>query len=191
MRILITGASGSGTTTLGHAFARELKIACFDSDDYFWLPTEPPYQERRDPTARLSLLLADLAKSQHSVISGSVMGWGRELEDCFSLVVFLVLDAELRVARLRERETARFGRADAEFLAWAAQYEEGRMEGRSRALHERWLSERSCPILHIEGDLSVREKVRRVSQALSDLNLQPPGATKVAIRPGPSPAGGG
>jgi len=172
MRTLITGASGSGTTTLGHALASELKIACFDADDYFWLPTEPPYQEKRDPNLRLSLLLGDLAKTQHAVISGSVMNWGAELEDSFSLIVFLTLDTELRIARLRERETARFGRADPEFLNWAAQYEEGRMEGRSRALHEKWLTERSCSVLRIEGDLSVSEKVGCVAKALSNTPLQ-------------------
>src|SRR5215510_5635478 len=167
MRVLITGASGTGTTTLGRALSTQLGMAFFDADDYFWLPTEPPYQEKRDPAARLSLILADLAKVPSAVVSGSVMKWGAELEEAFSLVVFLTLDTELRVARLREREMARFGRAEAQFLKWAAQYEEGHMAGRSRALHEQWLNERSCPILRLDGDLSVAERVVRVTEALS------------------------
>ena len=63
MRVLVTGASGSGTTTLGRALSRELEASFFDVDDYFWVPTEPPYQQQRDSSARLSLLLADLAKA--------------------------------------------------------------------------------------------------------------------------------
>lgn len=155
---------------MGRALSTQLGIAFFDADDYFWLLTEPPYQEQRAPAARLALMLADLTKVPAAVVAGSVMKWGAELEEGFSLVVFLTLATELRVARLREREIARFGRADAQFLEWAAQYEEGRMAGRSRALHEQWLRERSCAILQLEGDLSVAERVVRVTEALSNLH---------------------
>src|SRR5262245_27358892 len=115
-RILVVGASGSGTTTLARALAGELRIARLEIDDYFWSPTETPYRERRDERARLSLILTDLAKVRDCVLAGSVMNWGAELEDSFSLIVFLTLDAQVRVARLREREIARFGRVDPEFL---------------------------------------------------------------------------
>ena len=100
MRVLVTGASGSGTTTLGRALSRELEVAFFDADDYFWVPTEPPYQQQREPSARLSLLIADLAKVPKSITAGSVINWGRELEDSFSLIVFLTMPSELRLARL-------------------------------------------------------------------------------------------
>ena len=42
-RIHILGASGSGTTALGQALAEHLRCPHFDTDDYFWLPTDPPY----------------------------------------------------------------------------------------------------------------------------------------------------
>lgn len=173
MRLLVTGASGSGTTTLGRALSGELTVAFFDVDDYFWLPTEPPYQRTRDRSARLALLVADLAAVPHAVAAGSVIGWGRELEDSFSLVVFLTLQVDLRLSRLREREVARFGRADAKFLEGAAQYDEGHSDENSRIGDERWLAERSCPVLRIEGDVSVRDRVARVANALSNLHLQP------------------
>jgi adenylate kinase family enzyme len=168
MRELITAASGSGTTTLGRALSRELEVAFFDADDYFWVPTDPPYQQQRDPSARLSLLLADLAKVEQSVTAGSVIDWGVELEDSFSLIVFLTLQRDLRFARLCEREVARFGRADPEFLEWAAQYDDGSTDVNSRKGDERWLTKRSCPVLHVEGDISVPERVARVVKALSD-----------------------
>jgi hypothetical protein len=68
MRVLVTGAAGSGTTTLGRALSGELKIAFFDVDDYFWLPTEPPYQQKRNRSARFSLLVADLAKAPSATL---------------------------------------------------------------------------------------------------------------------------
>ena len=166
MRVLVTGASGSGTTTLGRALSEELKVAFFDVDDFFWLPTEPLYQQKRAPSARLSLFVEELAKVAHSVTSGSVIGWGGELENSFSLIVFLTLQHELRLTRLRQRETARFGRANPEFLEWAAQYDAGKLDVNSRIGDEKWLSERSCPVLRIEGDSSVLEGVERVANAL-------------------------
>lgn len=166
MRILITGASGSGTTTLGRALAQELECAFFDADDYYWVPSHPPFRHKRESALRLSLLLADLDQVASAVLSGSVLNWGPEIEDSFSLIIFLTLPASIRVARLRQRELAQFGQVDPKFLEWAAQYDEGRMTGRSLARHEQWLAERSCEVVRIDGDLSVEERVARFLAAM-------------------------
>jgi hypothetical protein len=133
----------------------------FDADDYYWLPTNPPYRVKRNQAERLSLLAHALGSSGHgAVIAGSVMDWGTEIEDSFSLIVFLRVPAVIRVERLRKRELARFGSVDNDFLEWAAQYDEGRMSGRSLQRHEGWLGRRSCKVLRIEGDMPV-EVVRQ------------------------------
>jgi len=43
----------------------------------------------------------------------------------------LYLPVELGLERLKRREVKRFGQARPEFLAWAAQYDEGGVPGRS------------------------------------------------------------
>ena len=91
-----------------------------------------------------------------------MVGWGRALEDSFDLVVFLYLDADLRIARLREREQRVLGHVDPAFLAWAAQYDAGPSEGRSLAKHRAWLAERTCPVLELPGDLTVDARVAAV-----------------------------
>lgn len=155
MLIHITGASGSGTTTLGVALAQRLGAAHMDTDDYFWLPSEPRYTTRRDGSERRFLLLADLDAAQHAVVSGSLMGWGAELEDAFALIVFLYVPTAARIERLQRRETARYGSANPEFLAWAAEYDNGPKEGRSLAKQQAWLHARHCPVLALEGDLAI------------------------------------
>ena len=169
-RILITGASGSGTTTLGRALATRLRCAFYDADDYYWLPTNPPFQCKQDPTIRTSRLLQDLQNASTAVVAGSILNWGVELEDSFSLIVFLTLAAKIRMARLRQRETQRFGRVDPAFLAWAAQYDEGLLGGRSRSKHETWLAKRRCAVLRIDGDTSTEARLGRV---LGVLNVAP------------------
>ena len=166
-RVLVMGSSGSGTTTLGRAVAERLGIAFFDADDYYWLPTDPPFRQKRDESSRFDMMSTDLGRASSAVVAGSIMNWGRELEDSFSLIVFLILDAAIRIERLRIRELALLGRIDEAFLEWAAQYEEGRLPGRNRARHEKWLRERSCPVLRLDGDLSVNERLERVIETLA------------------------
>jgi hypothetical protein len=137
-----------------------------DADSYYWLPGSPPFKYKRAATQRLALLSADLHATAGVVLSGSIMGWGAEVESAFDLVVFLYLPAHLRIARLHERETARFGVADPEFLEWAAQYDAGPAEGRSLAKHEAWLARLTCPVLRLDQDQTVEERLCLVRQAL-------------------------
>jgi len=169
---LITGAAGSGTSTLGRALAREIGAAAIEADDHFWIASDPPFQTKRAPGERLESVLAEMQRHPRAVLAGSVVGWGAEVEDGFSLMVFLAVPTALRLARLEQRELERFGKVDAAFLEWASQYDEGRLPGRSRALHEEWLSGRSCPKLRIEGGVPVREGVLKVVEALSGNGLK-------------------
>lgn len=162
MRLLITGASGSGTSTLGRALSESVGGEHFESDDYFWLPTSPPYQKRRDSGERLHALMADLRASSAPVLSGSIVAWGQDAEDFFDLIVFLYVDVELRLERLTNREFERFGRVSPELLKWASEYDTVSREERSLAVHKGWLANRKCPVLQLVGDMSVEDRVSRV-----------------------------
>lgn len=173
MRIHITGASGSGTTTLGEAIARELSLTHLDADAYYWMPTSPPFRTKRDAAERLFSLHADIEAVSGIVLSGSIVDWGREVEDAFDLIVFLYLPAKKRIERLQKREVERYGLVDPAFLEWAWQYDEGPPEGRSLAKHNAWLNQRSCPVLRLEEDHTVSERVRYVRQALPSSPFNP------------------
>ena len=164
MRIHVTGASGAGSSTLAAALASTIGGTHLETDDYFWLPTSPPYQARRDHRSRLERLRTDLHAAPAPVLAGSIMGWGADVEDAFDLIVFLYVEASIRLERLERREIERFGKADAAFLAWASAYDAGPSEGRSLASHRRWLARRKCRVLEIVGDSSVDERVSRVLQ---------------------------
>jgi hypothetical protein len=45
------------------------------------------------------------------------------------------------------------------FLAWAAAYDEGGFDMRSRQRHDQWLSTLPCPILRLEGEYSIEEQL--------------------------------
>lgn len=109
VHIHVMGASGSGTTSLGRALAEKLDIAHLDTDDFFWLPTDPPFTTPRDADDRIRLLLDEAARHDGWVLSGSALKWGRPIEPFYDLIVFLRIDPELRMTRILAREIARYG----------------------------------------------------------------------------------
>ncbi|MBX8514917.1 AAA family ATPase [Pseudomonas cichorii] len=170
--ILITGAAGTGTSTLADALAKKLSTPQLEADDFLWLPSNPPYKHLADKTQRGERLLQEMRSHGRAIVAGSIIGWGQPLENEFDLV-FLYLPVELRLERLVRREVRRFGQANPEFLAWAAQYDEGGVSGRSLARHQEWLSMRTCPVLRLEGDMSVKDRVLQILDALDGLNVIP------------------
>lgn len=164
-RIHILGASGAGTTTLGLRLAERLEAPHFDTDDFFWEPTDPPFQRPRPREERQALLLGAIEGRERWVLSGSLCGWGDVAMPFFDLVIFLGVPAELRLARLRRRETEKFGLEAVSpggrmhekftaFLDWAARYDEGGLDMRSRARHEHWLAGLGCEVVRYEGEMA-------------------------------------
>jgi hypothetical protein len=104
------------------------------------------------------------------VLSGSVMGWGGSLLEACDAIVFLTVDADLRMSRLRERELARYGDVDEAaheaFFEWAQSYDDPSFSGRSRARHERWLATIPLPVLRLDGALPVQDLVEAVDRWL-------------------------
>ena len=171
-RFHLVGASGSGTSTLGHALARHVGVPHFDTDDYFWIPTDPPFEKICPVHERHGLLAPDLARDAW-VLSGSLCGWGDVYIPRFDLVIFCAVPAEIRLARLEARERERYG-ADAiapggalyekyeAFMAWAASYEDGEPINRSRPMHESWLAALPCPVLRLEDSDDVATRLHAV-----------------------------
>ena len=102
MRIHVTGASGSGTTTLAGMLAEELKYPHFDSDDYFWAPSEVPYTVKRAAGERGVMIVSDLTANPDWVLSGCKANWAEA--DTDHLPLFNLPGAEDdRVGRRRDR----------------------------------------------------------------------------------------
>jgi len=169
-RVHTVGASGSGTTTLAVTISAKHGHRHLDIDDFFWLPTSPPYREQRPRDARLALLRHALSESPRWVLSGSLCGWGDALIPEFELVVFLAVPTPIRWRRLQQREVERYGRpavtpggtlydAHVAFLEWAGQYDSGGPEMRSRAMHDTWLMALPCTVVKLEDDRSPAEQL--------------------------------
>lgn len=176
-RINVIGASGTGKSTLAKALAGRLGVPLFESDDYYHLPSDPPYSKQRPVEERLRLVRRDLGGSSGWVLSGCVAGWGGDPGISYSLVVFLYLPPALRLERLRQREEARFGArirpggdmhaTHLEFMAWTAGYDSG-ASGGGNALpsHRAFLEVLDCPVLLLETPLKLEQQLAAVVAAL-------------------------
>ena len=176
-RIHIFGASGAGTTTLGRAVADALAIPHHDTDDYYWLPTTPPYRQARAVADRLRLMREMFLERSDWVLSGALDGWGEPVVQFFDLVVFVEVPVDVRLSRLRDREARHFGldavasggwrhRETEEFIEWASHYDDGSREGRNLVRHLAWLGALTCPVLRIDGTRPVPDMVRDIVAAL-------------------------
>jgi adenylate kinase family enzyme len=176
MRIYITGASCAGVTTLGRSLATQLGLRHADVDDYFWMPTNPPFTTKRPVPERVPLIQQALGEDNW-VLTGSCMVWGDALLAQVDRIVFVVTPTAVRLERLAAREKARFGERIAPggdmhdihvgFREWAAQYDDPEFSGRNRAWHERWLAGQTAPVLHVDGTDSAEQVVAQVVLGLA------------------------
>lgn len=176
-RLHVFGASGSGTTTLARAIASDWSVPCYDCDDFYWQPTVTPFIEKRVIEDRLRLMEEMFLPRSAWVLSGSLFSWGSSLIPYFDAVVFLSLDNAKRMQRLQEREERRYGasaispggahyRKFRQFMDWNARYEDPNFSGRSRASHEKWMSDLRCPIIRVDSSHPVDGLVAQVNSEL-------------------------
>ena len=178
VRLHVFGASGSGTTTLGQAVEAAIGLPHFDSDSFFWLPTEPPFTAPRPKPERDAMAFQALSGSDQWVLSGSIVSWSPTVVELVDRAVFLYLPSQVRLARLRARETERYGdriepggdmhEASTAFLAWAERYDTAGLEQRSLATHEAWMRTLGVPVLDLRGELTVAERVAAVRVFIRD-----------------------
>ncbi|WP_368186951.1 hypothetical protein [Aestuariibius sp. HNIBRBA575] len=155
-RIHIFGPSGSGCSTLGRALATHIATQHFDADDFYFQPSDPPFQTRRPVEDRYRLMQDVFVPRSDWVLSGSVDSWDGVVRDRFTHVFRLELDKDIRHARLVNRDQRRHGAAvqpggamyqqSQDFLKWADGYEAGDRPGRSLARHKTWEQTLNCPV---------------------------------------------
>ena len=131
--IHITGASGAGTTTLAKAICGRFGHAHFDTDDFYWEPTNPPFTQKRAVDQCQRLLAEAIDSAEKCVISGSLTEWGDIFLPKFGLIIYVSTPAEVRLQRLQAREH-----------------------------HRAWLKRAPCPVARVDGTAPAEEMFREL-----------------------------
>ncbi len=177
-RVLLLGASGTGTSSTAKILAAKLKCFHGDSDSYFWLPTEPPFTRPRTYDEIQELLVPDLHRHPSFVLSGSFCGWGDVIIPHLQAVFLFVADTHVREQRIKEREIIRRGNLIEPggpeyekfnaFLQWSRGYDTGDVS-RTRKLHDEWMARLSCKTFLLETSRPQVEVVNEVLAAVERL----------------------
>jgi len=185
VNIHIFGASGAGKSTLAKAVAAELGLRHSDTDEAYFVPTDPPFlfEQIRPVEQRLAILREVLETPPGTVLGGALSTWGQPLTPLLSCVAWLDTPTSVRLERLERREVERYGDAilpggwrheeSRAFLAWAVAYDAGTAEGRSRQQDETWLRHLPCPLLHLDGTRSLDDLVREVVAWIESTSKSP------------------
>jgi len=174
MGIIIFGASGAGSTTLGKEISRQLNLQYLDIDDYLWCwKSEIPLTVVRPREERTRNLMDDIKKHPHFVISGTIFSDRELFHPLLDLAVFISTPADVCAERVYTRERARWGKRVLpggdmykvtrfhgdfdDYVANAQKYESADVSKFGRKFHERWITELSCPVLRVDGAKPIAE----------------------------------
>jgi len=170
--IIVFGAGGTGKTTLACELARILNFNHFDTDDYFFEQTDPPFTQARSLSERISIM-RPLLKSNF-IISGCLREWGGAFDAMLSMAIFLVVPTEIRIERLEKREFNRNGERiklggdlhsrHKEFIKYVATYDNGGMETRSLASQQAWAETLTCPVIRVDGTINWKINAKNISK---------------------------
>jgi len=174
MGIIIFGASGAGSTTLGKEIAEQLVFQYLDIDDYLWCwETKIPLTVTRSNDERTKLLMNDIMKYPNFVIAGTIFSNQKLFEHLFDLAIFVSTPAKVCAERVRAREITRWGQRVLpggdmykitrfhgdynDYIANAQKYETADVSKFGRKLHTKWASELPCPVLDVDGTKNILE----------------------------------
>ncbi|MCL1862236.1 MAG: hypothetical protein FWF78_01575 [Defluviitaleaceae bacterium] len=171
--IIVFGASGSGCTTTGRELARLLNFEHFDTDDYFFVINNPPFEMKERPLDERIALLRPLLK-HNFVLSGCIREWGGVFDSMLSMAVFLITPTNIRIEQLENREFNRNGECiklggdlysqHRKFIDYITTYDNGDMASRSLASQEAWASRLTCPVIHVDGSLDWKMNAKSISK---------------------------
>ena len=169
-KIYIIGASGTGKTTLAKALSVKLQCVHFDSDDFYHYPTDPPFLKQRSGEARARLLSQALDRHSSWILSGGAGTWEPSVKLDPSLVIFLYLPPNIRLERLKERESTLYGKRiqqggdmesiHKEFIEWTEGYDSGQSQGTNLlSAHLEYLKKLNTPLVKFEKPMTTKEQI--------------------------------
>lgn len=162
--IIILGLNGSGKTTVGRELAQLLNYKRMDVEDYYFPSSGIPFSVHRTKEEVQQLMWKDICTSGNYVLSSVSCDWGEQIIGTLQLAVFLSASLEVRLARIKQREFARFG---PRVLDGGDMYESQRrfhdfVASRQEEPIKQTASLLPCPVLEIDSTLSIETIVQQI-----------------------------
>ena len=166
--ICVCGLNGSGKTTLAGAVAKNLNFIHMDIEQYYFTSTYNPYASSRTKEEVERLLLEDIKNNPCFVFSAVNGNMTQEINENYTLVVYLDVPLDVRMKRIRQRAIDKFGdrvlpggdmyEQEEKFFAFA--------EKRTPEKIEDWLKTLSHKAIRLDGRKPIQENVELIKSLL-------------------------
>lgn len=163
MGILVCGLNGSGKSTLGRMLAEKLDYAFIDNEDLYF-PKEDGSYEYTEPRSKqevIRLLEEKIQGNRHFVFAAVRGDYGNVFLSALDYAVVIDVPKEVRLQRVYDRSLCKFG---------ARMQEGGDLYDRESEFFDvvrarpddyvtTWLSQLTCPVIHIDGTRPLEENL--------------------------------
>lgn len=169
-KILICGLNGSGKTTLGKKLADTLKYKHIDIEDYYFVDNNDyKYENSITKDEVVKKIEKDFVKYNDIVFTACKGDYGN-LSSMYDFAVYIRLDKETRLKRVKERSYKQFGDR---ILKNGDLYEKeniffDKIYKRDELELIKWLESLNCNKIELDGLKTVDENIKII---LSKLNI--------------------
>lgn len=165
-KIIVCGLNGAGKSTLGRVLAEKTGWVFRDVEDYYFPKTDPDYeyavQRTQDEVAEL--LYEDLKKIDNLVFASVRGNYTAEISSMFTCAVFVSVQKEIRMKRVRQRAFDKYGDRAAEggdlYEREKAFYDI--IEKRTDETVTDWLETLDIPVIKVDGTKPIGENAEMV-----------------------------
>ncbi len=189
--IAIFGLNGGGKSTLTHALAKQIGYFEMDVEDYYFpeqresrkwtlennsvIDTEHleelPFSKPRTKSEVQTAIIENIKTHPKFIISGVTMNWSDEILSRIDIAFWVQTPLEERLKRIQSREEKRFGARVLDGGDMFAQQMEFRkvVENRDSKAVEECATKLGCPVIVIDGTLSVIHNLEKIIDNLTHL----------------------
>ena len=170
-RIMICGLNGSGKTTLGKELSKKINFLHKDIEEYYFNnDTDYKYNSSATKEEVTQKIEKDINKYDKIIFTSCTGDYGN-LSDLYDFVIFIRLDKETRLKRVKKRSYKQFGDRilengdlfEKENKFWDKVYKKDESD-----INE-WFNNLKCSKLEIDGLRTVEENVNIILDKLKEI----------------------
>ena len=170
-RIMICGLNGSGKTTLGKELSKKINFIHKDIEEYYFNNNSNyKYNSSATKEAVTKEIEKDINEFENIIFTSCTGDYGN-LSDVYDFVIFIRLDKETRLKRVKQRSYKQFGDRilengdlfEREKQFWDKVYK------RDESDIMEWFNELKCSKIEIDGLRTVEENVNIILDKLKEM----------------------